>query len=488
MAPAGSLLQKLQGRLNLFPNLFGGKKEHFPQRGINPNEALGADDLPSTWVTSNAYWNPNLETGTDKQGQYWDLHEALRDPQSAACLDLRCQIASSLPYELIAQEGTPPDALTLVNYVLENMDFPGMLEQMVKSTYYGLSAIELFWRNDDPAHPGKILPWDALPMDLQFVWFDQSRAVLINGREPEIGKLILATTGMHFRNPFGLGRGRTVPQWVRVKKAISWYTFRDYGSYCHDKIHFTYPDGDDEQEVAKYKKTAQAALNAPALVTKDEMKATPIRLESQFEQGVKLIDACDQQIAKAILGNTLTTGEGKHGTQALGAVHESMTDKQTWADGLRLQMVLNRTLIPWIVQANFPGAVPPKISFDATVKMDDLKAMQVLIGAASFQDKDGKSLQISGSWLRDKFNIPEPDMDVDNDALHLGLAPPAPPVAPKAPALPPLKEPSTPALAASKKTRDEKHAESVLDRWEAQWRERIAGPHRLIMAALGDGK
>jgi hypothetical protein len=454
---------------------------------MNGSAALDAPDLPSAWVTSNEYWNPNLETGTDKQGTYQDLHEALRDPQSAACLDLRCQIAASLPYELIAQEGTTKDDMSLVKCILEDLDLPGTLEQLVKSTYYGLTALEVFWRNDDPAWPGKVIPWDVLPLDLQFIWFNQQRAPLVSGRTPETGKLILHTTGMHFRNPYGLGRGRTVPQWVRVKKAISYYTCRDFGSYAHDKAHFTYPDGDDVQEIEQYKRTAQQAMTAPAFVTKEGMKVTPVKLENQFEVGVKIIDACDGQIAKAILGNTLTTGEGRHGTQALGGVHESMTDKQTWADGLRLQMTLNKTLIPWIIQANRPGGVPPKINFDAAVKPDDLKAMQALLGVASFVDASGKPMEISGSWLRDKFNIPEPDENVTNDAMHLTLPAPAPAMPPKAPEVAPFKVPVPPALS-TKKTTAEQHTENVLDRWNAQWRERVAGPHRLILGALGDGE
>jgi len=465
-----------------FGSLFGVGKRHLPPTPLNQSDVIGADDLQASWMTGSAFWNPNLETGTDRQGTYMDLHEGLRDPQSASCLDLRCQIASSLPWQLVAQEGTSPEAMTLTQYVLEGIDFAGYIEQMVKSSYYGLTALELFWRSDDPAHPGRLIPWDFAPFDLQYVWFTQDRQVTINGRTPETGKVILHRTGAHFRNPYGLGRGRTVPQWVRVKKAISLATFRDFGSHIHDKIHFTYPDGADSVEVAKYMATAQAAMAAPALLTREAMKATPIRLESNFEVGVKLIDACDAQIAKAILGNTLTTGEGRHGTQALGGVHESMTDKQTWADGLRVETTLNNTLIPWITQANFPSDVPPKIVFDASVKPAMLERLKAVLGASAFQDKDGNPLEISGAWLRETFGIPAPDEEMENDAFILKVAPP--PTTPE-PAAPGVKEPM-PTLAA--KTSSEKRSEAILDRWLGQWRSRVAGPHRTILGALGDGE
>ena len=84
-------------------NAFGGGKVHRPEGRINRSKAIEAEDLPSSWITSSAYWNPNLETGTDKQGQYWDLHEGLRDPEAAACLDLRCQIAASLPWSRLCE-------------------------------------------------------------------------------------------------------------------------------------------------------------------------------------------------------------------------------------------------------------------------------------------------------------------------------------------------------------------------------------------------
>jgi hypothetical protein len=482
MNPVSRILDRFSGL-----KLFGGMgKIHLPQREISASKALGANDLPSAWNTSNSYWNPNLETGTDKQGQYWDLHEALRDSQSAACFDLRCQIAASLPYELIAQEGTTPEDMALTKAVLEDFDFPGLLAQMTGSTFYGLYAGELFWRRDDPAYPGKMVPWDVLGLDLQYVWFNQDRQVLINGRTPEVGKLILHTTGSHFRNPYGLGRGRTVPQWVRVKKAISFYTFRDYGSYSHDKAHFTYPAGSDGNEIAEFEATVQKAINSPAFMTRSGFEVKQVRLENQFEVGVKLLDACDGQIAKAILGNTLTTGEGRHGTQALGWVHESMTDKHTWADGLRNQTTLNKTLIAWITQVNNPGGRPPKISFDATVKPDDLKKIQALLGVASFQDKMGRPIEISATWMRETFNIPEPDGNAPDDAMHLPLPAPAPAVPPKAPEVAPIKVPVPTRLAAGK-TQGERRSEEIMDRWAAQWRERVAGPHRQILGALGDG-
>lgn len=465
-----------------FPNLFGGAKTHQPPKGINGSEVVNANDLPNTWVTGSTFWNPNLETGTDKQGQYWDLHEGLRDPQSAACLDLRCQIASSLPWQLIAGENTSPEAMTLTQYVLETLDFTGLLEQMVKSSYYGLTAIEWFWRKNDPKQPGALIPWDFAPVDLQFVWFNQDRECQINGAVPEVGKVMLHRTGSHFRNPYGLGRGRTVPQWVRVKKAISYYTFRDFGAYIHDKVHFQYPEGADAVAVNQYKAVAKETMNAPALITEDVFKATPIRLESNFEQGVKIIDACDGQIAKAILGNTLTTGEGRHGTQALGGVHESMTDKQTWSDGLRLETTLNNTIIRWITEANFPNDEPPRIAFDCEAKPDMLKRLQALLGICALRDEAGNPLQVSGAWLRDTFGIPEPDPDMENDAYSLPVAPPPPP-APAA--LPPEKTPLPPALAAKDMTPQQRRTAEMLDRWGSQWREYVTPAHRRILAALG---
>ncbi|MDA2917755.1 DUF935 domain-containing protein, partial [Nitrospinae bacterium AH_259_B05_G02_I21] len=63
----------------------------------------------------------------------------------------------------------------------------------------------------------------------------------------------------------------------------------------------------------------------------------------------------DSQIAKAILGQTLTSGEGRHGTQALGTIHAEVRQDILEADSRALQTTINDQLIRWLVYFNFSG-------------------------------------------------------------------------------------------------------------------------------------
>jgi SPP1 gp7 family putative phage head morphogenesis protein len=67
-----------------------------------------------------------------------------------------------------------------------------------------------------------------------------------------------------------------------------------------------------------------------------------------------LCDKCDQQISKAILGQTLTTQEGqKSGSYALGKVHADVRSDILIADGKWTDTIFNWQLIPWLASYNF---------------------------------------------------------------------------------------------------------------------------------------
>jgi phage gp29-like protein len=232
-------------------------------------------------------------------------------------------------------------------------------------------------------------------------------------------------------------------------------------------------------------------MDDSAMLTPTNMTAEPIRLESSFEVAQGLLDAIDAQIALAILGNSLTTGEGRgagigSGTQA--KAHSKSEDKQTWSDAKRIEATLNQTLIKWLVEANFPGAVAPKINFDPTVRPDVTDRIDMLtkIGNMKRSD-DGEPFQFSERWLRETFNIPAPDSEDDaptekkSDAFVF--------VAPVPAALGGSKEEEKlgdnleKTKTVEKEEKNEKlsvYEEDTLDVWGKQFATRFAGVYRMI--------
>jgi SPP1 gp7 family putative phage head morphogenesis protein len=370
------------------------------------------------WLGLGRTFNPNLDTGTEGIGTWRELHDALRDPKAAACLDLRCQVVADLPWTLIPQPGTSIRALDLVRKALEGLNLVEDIEEMAKAAYYGLVPLEVHW----DTVKGDLVPVDLESFEPIHLSFDPDRQPMVGGQVAEVGKLILHRQGSHFRNPWGLGRGRTIPRWVRVKVAVAYATYRDYPRYAHDRMVFRYPDGTQDEEQNRYIQIANRLMDSPGVVIPDGMTCEPIKLDSKFEMGVKLLDAANAEIATGILGNTLTTSEGRHGTQALGGVHQEQSDRQESADARRIEATLNRTLIPWIVFLNLgPDEVPPLFHLEKQVKA----SLKDRIASVLSLRKEG--LEPSVIWLRETFGIPEPQNEEDT------LEPKAPEVAPPNP-------------------------------------------------------
>jgi phage gp29-like protein len=78
---------------------------------------------------------------------------------------------------------------------------------------------------------------------------------------------------------------------------------------------------------------------------------------------------CNDEISKIVLGQTLTSGEGRRsGSLALGKIHQVVRFEYIEADARALMDMINDTLIPWIVEFNF-GTVNrplPRFEIDTT--------------------------------------------------------------------------------------------------------------------------
>lgn len=448
------------------------RRNRTPRKALKQMSVLRESGYQIPWLGLGRTLNPNLDTGTEGLGTWRELHDALRDSKASACLDLRCQVVADLPWNLVPRPETPPAAVDLVRRALEGLNLVEDIEEMAKAAYYGLVPLEVHW----DVVKGELLPVDLESFEPIHLSFDTDRQPVIAGEVAEAGHLILHRHGSHFRNPWGLGRGRTIPRWVRVKVAIAYATYRDYPRFAHDRIVFRYPDGTQDEEQARYIQIAGRLMDSPGVVIPEGMTAERLQLESKFEMGVKLLDAADAQIATGILGNTLTTSEGRHGTQALGSVHQGQSDRQESADARRIEATLNRTLIPWIVAVNLgPDVVPPLFRFEKQVKASLKDRLESVLKLKE------EGLSPSVVWLRETFGIPAPQDDADE--LEPEASPdPGPPTPGKTKAEPDPEEDPGLALADA----GMEPADAMLSRWAEGYLRRQKVAARLVGEALWD--
>lgn len=144
----------------------------------------------------------------------------------------------------------------------------------------------------------------------------------------------------------------------------------------------------------------------------------------------KRSDWLDQQVSKAVLGQTATT-DAIAGGHAVGQEHRQVQQDIERADARALSAILNRDLIrPWIDLEFGPQKAYPRIVV-ARPETEDLTAL-----ATSLSKLVPLGLRVSASDIRDRFSLAEPEDD--DDVLEAKAPPPPPgsaaPIDPEAPA------------------------------------------------------
>lgn len=173
-------------------------------------------------------------------------------------------------------------------------------------------------------------------------------------------------------------------------------------------------------------KDKAALLRAVVGIGHDAAAIIPEGMAIDFKEAAKgdnkafdsMIGLMEQSMSKAVLGGTLTSGEGQHGTQALGNVHNELRHDLKRSDARQLASTLTRQLVYPILAVNkglSDMARCPRLVFD-TQEPEDLQlysdAMPKLVGVG---------MQVPVSWAHGKLKIPLP---AKGEAV-LGAAPKA---------------------------------------------------------------
>lgn len=136
----------------------------------------------------------------------------------------------------------------------------------------------------------------------------------------------------------------------------------------------------------------------------------------------------DEQISKAVLGQTMTSDSGSSMAQA--KVHNEVRHDILKSDARQLALTLNRDLVRPFIDLNFgPQESYPLLTFPV-LEPEDIAAL-----VTALEKLVPLGLKVETSVIRDKLNLPDPA-----DGAEILAAPSAPPQA----ALPPVAPPAAP--------------------------------------------
>ena len=274
----------------------------------------------------------------------------------------------------------------------------------------GISLSEITWGVDSQGwnvveditwvHPKKIL-WDSIDDAIKITTREYPQGIPL----PD-NKFIVHKYKAKSGHPSRAGVLRIV-SWMYLFKN---YDLKDWVSFCEV---FGMPlrlgkydaSASDADKAALMEAIIQLGTDAAGIVpSTTTIEFIESNKQSSAEIYEKLARYCDEQMSKAVLGQTLTSDSGS-GSYAQSKTHNEVRKDLTAADANALENTLRRDLIRPLVEFNFGSGTPiPTLQFQ-TEDADDLKETSEIYRILACDI----GLEIPKRHLYKKFGIPKPE-------------------------------------------------------------------------------
>jgi len=366
-----------------------------------------------------------------------------KDPHLFSQLQTRKNAVTGLDFEIIPFSDDPRDKeiAAFIEEQLGGMEgFEDVENDLLDAIGKGFAVSEIMWGYDE----GHVVVTQIKSRHQKRFFWDSADAFRVRTDE--------ATEGMELpKNKFILHRYKARsghPSRAGVLRVVAWmylfknYTLKDWVAFCEVygmplRLGKYQPGASEDDKRALMQALAQIGADAAGIFP-DGTTIEFVNTEkaSSTDLYERLARYCDEQVSKAILGQTLTSDSGG-GSYAQSKTHNDVRHDLTVADCKALASTLRRDLIRPLCIFNFgEDKRIPKIQFDCE-EGEDLEQtaniLDVLIGKIG--------LRVPTSYIYKKFSIPEPEADEEVAApraaagpsvLPFKQEPPAPTIALKA--------------------------------------------------------
>ncbi|MBL8575123.1 MAG: DUF935 domain-containing protein [Hyphomicrobiaceae bacterium] len=419
-----------------------------------PDKAMLAEDRsgPTTTGVRAAYDGMHPAQGLTPQRLARILREAIdgdptaylalaedmeeRDPHYAGVLGIRKRQVSAIPITVEAASDATADvaAADLVREVIARDVFRLELIDVLDAVGKGYSVTEIIWDTSGKRWLPAALKW----RDPRWFQFDPLDLETLYRRGPagpeplEPAKYIIHMAKAKSGLPIRGGIARLVA-WTFLFKS---FDLKDWAVFCEA---YGQP-----LRIGKYGQAASDAdketlLRAIRAIGSDFGAIIPDSMVVEFVQATlsgsldlyeRRANWLDQQTSKAVLGQTQTT-DATAGGYATAKVHDGVRGDIEQADADQLAATLNRDLVRPVIDLNLG---PPKGGRYPRLIIRRPEAEDLTALASNLEKLVPLGLQVSESWVRDKFGVPDPD--AGEDLLAPRAAPPTAPADPAAPPAP----------------------------------------------------
>lgn len=337
-----------------------------------------------------------------------------KDPHLFSQLQTRKNAVTGLDFEIIPFGNDPRDK-EIADFVEEQLNgiegFEDVETDLLDAIGKGFAVSEIMWGYDEGhvvvneirARHQKRFFWDSIDDSFKVRTREHPEGVLLPSN-----KFVLHKYKARSGHPSRSGVLRVVA-WMYLFKN---YDLKDWVSFAEVfglplRLGKYQPGASDADKTALMQALIQIGADAAGIIpdgTSIEFITTEKTSSTDLYE--RLARYCDEQISKAVLGQTLTSDSGG-GSFAQSKTHNEVRHDLTVADCKALASTLRRDLIRPLVLFNFgEDKRIPKIRFDCEEGEDLLQTASIL---DTLIGKVG--LRVPTSYIYKKFSIPEPEED-----------------------------------------------------------------------------
>ena len=369
-----------------------------------------------------------------------------KDPHLFSQLQTRKNAVTGLDYEVIPFDSDDPRDKEIAEFVEAQLGgiegFEDIMLDLLDAIGKGFAVSEIMWSYDE----GHVVVDDIRSRhQKRFFWDSVDDSFKVRTQEAPEGielpknKFIVHKYKARSGHPSRAGVLRVVA-WMYLFKN---YTLKDWVAFCEV---FGMPLRLGKYQPGASEDDKRALMQALVAIGADAAGIFPDGTAIEFVNTEKtsstdlyerLARYCDEQVSKAILGQTLTSDSGG-GSYAQSKTHNDVRHDLTVADCKAIAATLRRDLIRPLVLYNFgEDKRIPYLRFDAE-ESEDLTQTATVIGTLIRE----AGLKVPTSYIYKKFSIPKPEGDEEiatppgQTAQGAGFGPFPPPPQPAHPTAP----------------------------------------------------
>lgn len=372
---------------------------------------------PEYWSSLNQ-WFPNPDKLVSSHGEEIELYDdVFFDPVGYADFLVRIGTLRGKEWCIEPPPDPSPEEQRCAEFIEKNLydvNFDEIRGELLRSINYGYYGAEVIYqRSGNYIGVNKFI--GKHPRRFTFTGNEDVR--LLTRIAPTKGisldnfpnKFIIMTYG-DSGNPYGQGLGRTIWHFAWFKHGCIKFWMVYLERFGSPFLLGSYQDISQKDAILSVLQDLQQDSSA---VVQGKLGDNIKFLEAQRSgtaDYLSLCQYCDNQITRAILGQTLTSdvGQGGTGSRALGTIHNVVRQDILESDADLLDETLNATIIKWLADWNFnilPGRYPklethtqPKMDLIERARIDEILVTKI-------------GLPISQEYFYQRYELPKPEKD-----------------------------------------------------------------------------